>query len=307
MKKFIKTIFIFSFPIILFLISIEILLRRIPNDYAYKANYLNKNAGKLEVLFLGNSHTYYGIAPQFIRYKSFNASHIAQSLQCDAAIFKKYLPNLQSLKVIVIPIDYFSLYYSLEKSGEPWRKKNYNIYYNLKVGNSISDYFEITNSMFNGNLHRVKAFFLHNTNDIYCNNSGWGTNYNSSNNQDLIKTGLSNAQRNTVNNYDYFQLNINVLNEVIEIAKSKNIKIILFTSPAYKTETMHFNQKQLDTTIAVATNLATTNKNVKYYNFTSDTAFVDKDFYDADHLNEIGARKFSLKINELINEISINN
>jgi hypothetical protein len=40
---------------------------------------------------------------------------------------------------------------------------------------------------------------------------------------------------------------------------------------------------------------------VKYLNLLTDKAFDEKDFYDADHLNEIGAKKFTLKIDSLIN------
>jgi hypothetical protein len=40
--------------------------------------------------------------------------------------------------------------------------------------------------------------------------------------------------------------------------------------------------------------------NVIYVNFLTSNLFDQEDFYDADHLNEIGSRKFTLEIEKLI-------
>jgi hypothetical protein len=46
------------------------------------------------------------------------------------------------------------------------------------------------------------------------------------------------------------------------------------------------------------------NENVYYYNFINDNDFLENDFFDADHLNELGAMKFTKKIDDVIrNEI----
>ena len=44
-----------------------------------------------------------------------------------------------------------------------------------------------------------------------------------------------------------------------------------------------------------------------YYNFLTDKSFIAEDYYDADHLNEIGAKKLTLKIDSIINEIESTN
>ena len=41
MKKFIKFLIFFLLPILTGMISFELLLRNIPNDYSFKKNYLN--------------------------------------------------------------------------------------------------------------------------------------------------------------------------------------------------------------------------------------------------------------------------
>ena len=65
MKLFIKKILLFILPIIIFVISIDSYLRNINSLYQEKNITLKKNADKIEVLILGNSHANYGINPKF--------------------------------------------------------------------------------------------------------------------------------------------------------------------------------------------------------------------------------------------------
>ena len=73
----------------IFSILLELLIRNIPNDYKLKKSYLDENSNKIENIFLGSSHTYYGIRPEIIIGNSFNASHISQGIYCDYRILKK--------------------------------------------------------------------------------------------------------------------------------------------------------------------------------------------------------------------------
>lgn len=107
MKKFVTLTLVFSLPVIVLLIAFEFSLRHIPNDYAYKRHYLDTKSNEVEVLYLGSSHIYYGINPEYSKFKTFNAAHISQSLNYDLAIFEKYKNNWSNLKCIVIPVDYF--------------------------------------------------------------------------------------------------------------------------------------------------------------------------------------------------------
>lgn len=300
MNKFIKSSIIFSAPIFIFLILIEILLRNIPNDYSYKKNYLDKHSNEIEVLFLGSSHVNSGINPEYIHYKSFNAAHIAQSLDYDVEILKKYEEKYDSLKYIIVPIDYFSLYNRLETGIEKWRIKNYNLYYDINKSNDIKDNYEILNGKFDKNIIRIVKFYGYNKSDITSNKFGWGTNNNSKNKRDLVATGKMAAKRHTKKDEVFFNDNVAILNEIISIAKSKKIKVLFFTSPAYKTYVSQLEPNQLHKTITTASLLANSNANVKYYNFLNNKSFIAKDFYDADHLNEIGAKKFSIMMDSII-------
>jgi hypothetical protein len=306
MKKFIiKTIFI-SLPILFSVLFMEILLRNIPNDYEFKKEYLDKNASEIETMILGSSHSFYGFNPVYFTTKTFNASHISQSLNYDFEIIKKYQSGLKQLKTIVLPISYFTLFGKLEAGSESWRVKNYILYYGLETSNSYTDYSEVISNKIYVNLKRIGSYYIKGNSAISCTSLGWGTNYKSKNARDLIETGKTAALRHSkdINDIKYKNIlrdNEQTLNSIIAWCKNRNIRIVLLTPPAFKSYRQNLNKTQLNVTIGIAKKTDLDNNNCVYLNLLNDTSFVAKDFYDADHLSEIGAEKLSKLINEKIN------
>lgn len=292
------------------MISFELLLRDIPNDYSFKKNYLNTNSNNIEVLFLGSSHIYFGINPEYFSRKSFNGAHISQSLNFDLAILEKYKDRWKNLKYIIIPIDYFSMYSTLEGGIENWRVKNYSIYYNISTYGNYWSGFEIFNGKLPSNISRTKSYLFNGKSDITCNKFGFGTTYKSKDKKDLIETGKTASKRHTKeleNNQSTFSENIQTINSIIEFANSHNLKIIFITCPAYSSYRENLNPIQLDNSVNFIKNLSAKNTNAAYYNFLTDKTFIAEDYYDADHLNEIGAKKLTSKMDSIINDIESTN
>lgn len=302
MKKFVKYIAVFILPIMLLAVLFEVLIRKIPNDYEYKKSYLDHHAKEVSILFLGSSHVYYGIDPKYIK-SSFNASYISQSFDYDLEILKKYSDQWTHLKYIVIPVDYFSFYGRLENSPEAWRAKNYRIYYDINTDHKIFNSAEILSNKFNVNLSRLYSHYLKGENDISCSNLGWGLSYRVNNNKDLVTSGTTAAARHTAKNNLQYATNFHLLEEIITFAEHKHIKVLLFTSPAYKTYVSHLSKNQLNTTLSTIKKLNISHRTIKYFNLLQDSSFRAQDFYDGDHLNEIGAKKLSLKMNVLLSKI----
>ncbi|TDG37691.1 hypothetical protein EZJ43_00940 [Pedobacter changchengzhani] len=300
MNTFVKKLTIFVLPILFLAICGEYLVRRIPNDYSQKQTYLDNHADDINVLFLGNSHIYYGINPEYIRNKSYNAAYISQSIDYDLAILELYKDHWKELKYIIIPIDYFSLDSKLGTSVEAWRVKNYTIYYNIDIDQkSVKNNSEMLSSNLKINSEKLNNFYLKKESAITSNKFGWGTSYNSGKNKDLDRTGMTAALRHTVKDDDTHKNNLRILKNIIQFGKQRNIKIILITCPTYKTYYDNLNLNQLHNTITAVTDIAKKN-NVDYYNWLKDKSFDKSDFYDADHLNEIGAKKLTMKIDSLI-------
>lgn len=302
MKKFIKHLVLFALPIFVLGVLSEFLLRHIPNDYLLKKEFLDKNSDSIEVLFLGSSHAFYGINPAYFSSKSFNASHISQPLDYDFEILKKYNNHWSKLKCIAISISYFSLYDRLETGKESWRIKNYTIYYGITTSDKFIDHSEVLTNKLTINLKRIDSYYIKDNSNISCSNLGWGLSYNSKNQSDLYATGITAAKRHSMNYGKYFTENVNVLKSIIEFAKSKGVQVFFYTPPAYHTYTEHLDTLQLNQTINTLITLADKYDNVTYHNFLMDSSFSAIDFFDADHLDEIGAKKLTGKIDTLINQ-----
>ncbi|HMJ46367.1 MAG TPA: hypothetical protein VK498_03515 [Ferruginibacter sp.] len=302
MKRFLKGIAIFLLPLLIFCIFSEILLRRIPNDYKYKKKYLDINSRYISTLFLGSSHAFFSINPDFIKSNSFNVAYVSQSLDYDLEILNKYHDKWDSLTCIVIPVDYFSLFTKLETSVEAWRIKNYTLYYGININNNISYYSEILSNNLKVNSKRLYNYYFRHHPDISCSMLGWGTDYNSKSKKDLESTGVSAARRHTAADDKEFRDNLEILQKIIDFAHEKNINVLLFTSPAYKSYVHNLDSTQLKQTISAVSLLTLNNNNTEYHNFLNDPSFNESDFYDADHLNVLGAKKFTLKIDSLISK-----
>ena len=305
MRKFIFQFSVFSLPILIVSIAFELLIRNMPNDYSYKNDYLDEYSEKIETLVLGSSHSFYGIDPRYFSNNTFNASHISQSLNYDLEILKKYQGEFKSLKTIILPISYFSFYFSLESGVESWRIKNYMIYYDLNSSESISDYSEVLSNEFKVMIDKLVSHYVKGAKSIYCSNLGWGTSYKSEKALNLLNSGEIAAKRHTLLDseseevkaqFDENKLN---LKSIIEWSQQRNVKVLLLTPPAFKSYREHLDVTQLKKTIEATEKFCLEFDNCIYYNLLNDTAFLASDYFDADHLSEIGAKKLSRQLDSI--------
>ena len=309
MLKFYKKIIIFIIPILFGLILMEMTLRIIPNDYMFKKNFMDLNSNKMEVLILGNSHTYFGLNPIYMNYKTFNLANVSQTLNYDWLLLNKYKYSIKKLKYLIIPIDYSSLYANIEEGPEKWRLKNYNIYNDISI-NPMPQYFEILNGKFSNNILRIYNYFFYNKTDLSCNQFGFCCSYYSKYNQDLIATGKSAAIRHTIdikkNKLTYLN-NIRILNSFVDFAHKQKIRLIFITSPGYASYVQNLNNIQLKHTYYFIQNFCKQNKSIYYFDLLKDKSFKANDYFDADHLNEIGAKKLTMKLDSIIHKIELSN
>ena len=310
MRKFTKRVLAFSLPILIASVVLELLLRSIPNDYSNKQEYLENNADKIETLILGSSHSLYGLDPVYFSSQTYNASQVSQPLDFDFHILKKYENNLKNLKTVILPISYFTLFFNLETSLESWRIKNYMIYYDLNSSKSMSDYFELSSNKLNVNLKKLVSFYVNDDKTTFCSELGWGTSYKSKNSLTLTKVGPISAERHTILGKDstliadVFEKNIVVLNSLLEWSKQRDVKVLLLTPPAYSSYYDNLDTEQLLITINKTKEICSEYDNCNYDNMLKDSIFVASDYYDGDHLSEIGAKKLSLIINSQIKDLS---
>src|ERR1035437_2316259 len=300
MKRFYYKVLMFLISIIIIGGIMEFMLRQMPNVYRYKSNYLDNNSNKIEVLFLGSSHSFFGLNPIYTKKRSFNASHVSQTLDYDLEILKKYENKWSDLKCIVLPISYFSLFEKMESGKEAWRAKDYCLYYKIRSSKYLPYYTEMLSGQLLTNFKRLYSFYWKKTDNIVCSELGWGTSYNSKSARNLFESGEEGAKRHRITDDQYFEEMTTVLASIIDFAKKNKIELILFTPPAYESYRDNLDQNQLNRTIQAVINIVSKCNNCSYFNFIDDKSFISSDFYDADHMNEIGAKKLTLKIDSII-------
>ena len=300
MKRFGLHILWFFLPMCFIAVVLEFALRNIPNDYAFKNDYLKEHAGNIEVLVLGSSHTYYGINPAYFSKKGFNAAYVPQSIDFDLALLKKYEKQLKKLHYLVVPVDYFTLYNSLEISDESWRMKNYALYYDLDAL-PFKYHFELGNGKFEHAIKRLGYYFKPET-PITCNALGFGSAYKASKSLELEQNGKLAAQRHTAATNKSNEKLRAVLYKFVEFTEQHHIQLILVTCPAYYSYVNHLNKEQLNEMHKVICDAQKGHSNVLYFDFLKHRVFNASDFFDGDHLNDRGAKKFSLLLNQIWEE-----
>lgn len=294
MKRFLLSLVTFIVPIVIVSFLLEMAVRTVPNSYTYKDNYM-KSHHNVQTLIIGSSNMYAGINPNCLEH-GFNLANSSQRLEYDWFLLSKYKNNFDSLKTIILGIDVMNLYAPDYESGtSDWNRAIfYHIYMDCPKHKWYSKYaWEIScNEMFQ---KKVNAFFSHLMNGQYeepCDSLGMGTYYKSENSNDLDMTEEYSKYLLQIVDYNYEEKNLEYLNQIISFCEKNNVELILITTPCWSTfrDQSLDSFAQLDKTI---TDLTNNSKTVHYYNYLADNRFIREDFYNVNHLSDIGAIKFT--------------
>jgi hypothetical protein len=297
MKKFFfKTLF-FIGPLMLLLVYIDIGLNKVINSFNYKKSSLEATLDSIEVLVTGSSQAAYGINPEFFHKKVFNLGTPSQSLFYDTRLVLKYMDRIPALKYVIINVSYFSFDYQVVDGTEKWRDFYYSQFWKIKYPEvnsfDIRNYSKIA-------LYGPDSSFLYWIHGFKVNLAKqWSKNGflrmdtlgNSLNISDALgyrrvqAHNYSNAERN-------FQQNSRNLDLLIKTLKRKNIIPVIVTPPVFLTYSKFINKKKWSK-IQVEIKDICSMYNINYYDYSTDSRFVKHDFLDNDHLNFIGAEKFS--------------
>lgn len=293
MKDFLKHITLFIFPIICISISLEALLRQIPNTYKYKYEWMQCHANTVEVLILGSSHTFYGIRPQLLGKHAFNLANVSQCIIQDFYFLEHWTEKYEKLQTVILPISYFSLFsYELEHN-EVFRCVYYKIYMGCDLYPNTPSY-NIEIIYKKAAYEKLSAYFK--KRHLGCDPSGWGTDFKLIEKDDDIwdseKEGETAASRHTAKDWNNVEYNIMLVKKIAEFCKQHNIKLVLITTPCWKTYCKNLDQKQLSQMYKLITELQQ-EYNIPYYDYLTDKRFVADDFFDNNHLSNVGAEKFT--------------
>ena len=306
MKKYIYKITIWGIILLLINIAIELLLFLRPNQYSYKREYVEEHINDIRCLLLGNSHIEIALKPDILGNGVFNMAIAGRNLIYDMELAKRYVPQMNQLKVIVIPIDYTQFYFGRQKNdpNEENKSSSYGKTYKCmyyKYMGIRANHFWYWSELLNSKLDYMSRFLKNDADARECDSLGYSKrdilkridNWENKHLPKIIDTTLD-ADR------DKQELLYTRYCTLAELAKNQGAKLIILITPKYKT---YNNCKNPVVTQEIESFLASIKQkypNTEYYDYSNDKRFVDEDFYNASHLTDIGANKFSKIVKEEI-------
>jgi hypothetical protein len=131
-----------------------------------------------------------------------------------------------------------------------------------------------------------------------CSPLGWGLDY------DLATKPVKNecngkirAQGHTEENWDYLPENILNLTRIMEFCKAQSIRVVLVSTPLHHSYYENIDEKQLKKMYSVVDSLKSWYR-FDYFDYLKDSRFDTDDFWDSNHLSDVGAEKFTRILNE---------
>lgn len=110
---------------------------RVPNLFEKKARLID-TARRSEVVVLGSSHAMFAFRPDTMSRSATNLANISQSLEIDDRILTKVFSQPTTIKLVVIPVSYFSIAYNLTSNPETeFRDPLYSIYMGVHERNAF--------------------------------------------------------------------------------------------------------------------------------------------------------------------------
>lgn len=307
-KSFYYTILIFLLPVIAFLIFTELMLRSYTVSYRSERDGKKNPLGDIEVLILGNSQAASAIDPKALSFNAFNFAHDSQSLEYHLLSTENYLPFLQKLKIVIIPVSYFSLHYTLRKAGSNPRKYNY--FYTDKLSfleNFLSGIYRLSYiATFTPRL----AFGI-----VYLNrykvdsekDNGFSPRQGliTGSDREKMAFGLISRHHQLIRNGDA-EASLKTLESFISRLKSRNITVVLTSIPvseSYK----HYEKAELQEKNRKMIDQLCKKYGCTYIDIASFNPLTDDYFSDAVHLNPKGASIVTSKLDSVIKAIHIFN
>lgn len=300
MKKFLRYCALFALPILIAALPVEYIIRQVPNPYKYKYEWMQRNAEDVEVLVFGSSHTFYGIRPEFFDGKAFSLANVSQGIRQDLFLLKYWADRYKQLKTIIVPISFSSWFgHGLEYGTESYRCRYYKIYMDCDL---YSDW-----SLYNLELSDMRTAlgklgkYISNGNDLGYDKYGWGDTYKLAEKKMAKWNDGTEAEaavkRHTVKNWDYIEMNYEQMKDIAEFCKSHGVQMVLITTPCWHSYYDNLNKEQLSKMYEL-THRFQKEFDVPYFDYLKDPRFKADDFYDSNHLSDIGAIKFTKILNK---------
>jgi hypothetical protein len=292
MNKFILQI-IKRLLLMLLLLSAYIFLVDIYFDAHDRGKLFNNDLESTEIVITGTSHTLWGLDPTLFEFKTINISETNKPTIIDLEIIKKYHKKMPKLEYVIIPIDYFTLFYtgdsdvSVRKYWHHWGLKNKNAHLFHFVDCEIETPLDLLVS----NRRKLSNF-----------EQKEGT-YNPEDDMAKMLDRIDAWHTHWMSLKNYALITREII-QFINFCKSKEIKIVFVKMPIPISTQRKFNNRYMSITSTSLKNFGEFS-NVYLIDLNKIPVFEnDSLFHDCDHLNYRGAKLASSILNNRIISIA---
>ncbi len=279
---------------------IEYRLRHVPNQFSSTKAALDAKAGEVEILITGTSHAQNGVAPQFLTLPAFNLAYASQSLYYDTQLVLKYVDSIPNLKLVIFAISYHALEYRLTNSAERWRTGFFRQVYGIpsedeEEGFKLTNYSHIALYTPKEAVRLASGGFLGAAEAAAQRDQTPAVVTRVEISEDFGRRRIS-YHESQMRDGDLLS-NVAALGRTCTLLKQRNISVVFITVPTHRTYYGQINgalYQRMQETIKQITE----KYQVPYFNYLRDKRFTESDFANSDHLNEIGAEKFTRILNQ---------
>jgi hypothetical protein len=225
---------------------------------------------------------------------AFSIAYVSQDIYYDTRILLKYLPQAKSVRLVIVPISYFSFKGNLEDSEESWRTSYYYEFWDIphiSPGFRMADHSLIA-------LYGVKetrSFLwsgISTTNQQAIDESGGTAGLGSAKVASVMDARETIKRHNSGMKPQYATQNRQYLEELFDALKARGISIVIITTPCFHSYYENLNPEVYAIMQDEIQTLRRT-YGLEYRNYLTDSRFTMDDFADSDHLSTVGAEKFS--------------
>lgn len=308
-KTLLKYSLLFFIPVIGVSILMEALVLKMPASYKNNSNYYIENHDLIEIIALGSSQMAGAINPEYFDKPAICLASSSQHHKLDFTIFKQLQLNSKKIKYVIIELspNHLELPHNSKKF---WKNSVYLKYFNVNAFERKTYFKDELIYLSNPDLYskKIMEYYLLNTGNTQLNKYGYNSDMSGSifkkYNFDKIEIDKLKTHPNQLENPEIFKHNTAYLFSMLSYFRENNIHPIICTLPLYKTFRNNLNTNNVTRRDSIISVIKTKFPETTFFEAEKDTAnFKIYDFSNANHLNPDGAKKLTLKLNEIINKI----
>ena len=310
-NKFIKYSILFFLPLILGYTIMEKLTLELPSNFKANKTSILLNKDKFETMILGSSQMMVGLNAEWIDSPTISLASSSQHHDTDFILLKTLQPEFKNLKTVVLEVSYSHFEYP-HNGTKFWKNPLYLKFFKANMFNRKTYYkdqlvFIANTPLF---INDIYNYYIKNDLDYKINKYGFNTiNYSGAfkelnyNEHDINL--ISKIDINTIENKQANTYTIKLFFEILNYLEKEKLNIIICKVPMYKTYLSARDKSISIRRDSVLKVVEKKYKNIKMLDLEEDTLnFKTHHYINHNHLNPDGAKIFTQKLNEVINNIN---